>query len=128
MRNGPTQGHFASQSPAWWPRRVMTGSQLAAAPASTSFITSKHKGSTMNFESYTHLGRRIAVMLFIALSFFIPVAETAHAAGVVGNGTSISCTEAALTSALAGGGTITFNCGGPTTILVLSEKVITQNT
>src|SRR4051794_29880063 len=100
----------------------MTGAQSAPAPVSTSLITSKHKGNTMNYESYKLLGRRIAVMLFVALSFFIPVAETAHAAGVVGNGTSISCSEAALTSALAGGGTITFNCGGPATILVLSEK------
>jgi predicted outer membrane repeat protein len=47
---------------------------------------------------------------------------------VVGNGTPASCTEAALTAALAGGGAVTFNCGGPATILVLSEKAINQDT
>jgi hypothetical protein len=31
---------------------------------------------------------------------------------VVGTGTASSCTEAALDVALAGGGTVTFNCGG----------------
>ena len=49
-------------------------------------------------------------------------------AGVVGNGTPASCTEAALTVAVAGGGAISFNCGGPKTILITSEKSITQNT
>jgi hypothetical protein len=52
----------------------------------------------------------------------------APAGGVVGDGTPGSCTEAAFNSALAGGGTVTFNCGGPKTILVLSEKNITQAT
>jgi predicted outer membrane repeat protein len=52
----------------------------------------------------------------------------AHAAGVVGNGTPASCTEAAFTAALLGGGTVTFNCGGPATILLLSEKAISQDT
>ena len=36
--------------------------------------------------------------------------------------------KAALTAALTGGGTVTFNCGGPKTILVLTVKNITQNT
>jgi predicted outer membrane repeat protein len=35
---------------------------------------------------------------------------------VVGTGTAASCTGAALDAALAGGGFITFNCGGPATI------------
>jgi predicted outer membrane repeat protein len=52
----------------------------------------------------------------------------APAGGVVGDGTPGSCTEAALSAALAGGGTVTFDCGGPKTILVLSEKNITQAT
>ncbi len=37
---------------------------------------------------------------------------------VVGTGTGDSCTQAALATALAAGGTIAFNCGGPTTIAV----------
>lgn len=56
------------------------------------------------------------------------LARPAYAAGVVGDGTPASCTEAALTTALAGGGSVSFNCGGPITILVLSEKTISQNT
>jgi hypothetical protein len=72
--------------------------------------------------------RLFRIALLVALALGLPVAEQAHAAGVVGDGTPGSCTEAALTAALAGGGTVTFNCGGPKTILVLSEKTITQNT
>ncbi len=49
-------------------------------------------------------------------------------AGVVGNGTAGSCTEAAFDSQLAGGGTITFNCGGssvaPVTITFTTPKAI----
>jgi hypothetical protein len=56
----------------------------------------------------------------------LSIASPVHAGGVVGDGTPASCTEAALTTALTGGGTVTFNCGGPTTILVLSEKNITR--
>jgi predicted outer membrane repeat protein len=52
----------------------------------------------------------------------------AQAAGVVGNGTPASCTEAALVAALSGGGDITFNCGGAATIPITSSKDISQNT
>lgn len=65
------------------------------------------------------------VILFAAGLF---LAAPAQAAGLVGNGTPASCTEAALTTALAGGGTVSFNCGASATILVLSEKIINQNT
>jgi len=51
------------------------------------------------------------------------------AAGVVGNDTAASCTEAALNAALAGGGLVTFRCGPePVTIPITSTKVIAQNT
>src|SRR5262245_45596007 len=70
----------------------------------------------------------IAAMLLVALSPLLADADTAHAAAVVGDGTPNSCTEAALTAALAGGGTVTFQCGGPKTILILSEKQIVQPT
>ena len=47
----------------------------------------------------------------------------------VGNGTSASCTESALRSAISGGGTITFSCGSsPATIRIGSELVISKNT
>jgi predicted outer membrane repeat protein len=56
------------------------------------------------------------------------LARAAPDAGVVGDGTPASCTEAALNAALAGGGNVTFNCGGPATITLTSLKTITQNT
>ena len=52
----------------------------------------------------------------------------AHAA-IVGNGTLGSCTEAALDSALSGGGIVTFDCGEPATTITLSgPKVLTAAT
>ncbi|HEY7061018.1 MAG TPA: choice-of-anchor Q domain-containing protein [Chloroflexota bacterium] len=55
-------------------------------------------------------------------------APPAHAAGVVGTGTAASCTEAALNTALAGGGNVTFNCGGAAAIITLtSPKTISAN-
>ncbi len=57
------------------------------------------------------------------------VPPRALAAGVVGDGTPGSCTEAALDAALAGGGSVTFNCGAsPITITVTSRKVIGSDT
>jgi hypothetical protein len=57
---------------------------------------------------------RIAVLCATVLLSSAP--STAQAAGVVGTGIAASCTDAALNAALAGGGLVTFNCGGPTTI------------
>jgi predicted outer membrane repeat protein len=65
------------------------------------------------------------VALFVAA---LSLAAPAHAAGVVGNGAPASCTEAALEAALAGGGVVSFNCGGPKSFTFSSEKVITQDT
>lgn len=49
----------------------------------------------------------------------------AVAAGVVGSGTPGSCTEAALNTALSGGGAVTFSCGGgAVTIPITSTKTI----
>jgi len=63
------------------------------------------------------LGRALAVLLALALMR----ATSVLAAGVVGDGTPESCTEAALDTTLAGGGTVTFNCGGTATITVTSR-------
>ena len=52
----------------------------------------------------------------------------AHAAGTVGNGTIGSCTEASFDTALGGGGTVNFNCGGPATITLTATKSITVAT
>jgi hypothetical protein len=46
----------------------------------------------------------------------------------VGNGTPASCTEAALDVALAGGGTVTFHCGGPVVIPITAAKTLTATT
>ena len=66
--------------------------------------------------------------LFSVLGVFFWMADL-QAAGIVGTGTSASCTQLALTTALAGGGTVTFNCGGTlATIPVTSQIPITQDT
>jgi predicted outer membrane repeat protein len=67
----------------------------------------------------------LAVLLLLLAAAVRPV----HAAGVVGDGSAASCTEAALATALAGGGTVTFNCGSsPVTITVTSEQSIDADT
>ncbi len=72
---------------------------------------------------------RVAV-LCVAV-FVIGAPSTAPAAGVVGTGTAASCTDAALDAALAGGGLVTFDCGGPATIDISTgtgTKTITADT
>lgn len=66
----------------------------------------------------------MALVLALGLTPVRPV----QAAGTVGSGTAVSCTEAALDAALAGGGTITFNCGGPATIILTTQKLILADT
>ncbi len=52
-----------------------------------------------------------------------PFAEdTSPTTVLVGSGTAASCTEAALTSAIAQGGVIRFNCGGAATIPITATK------
>src|SRR5579862_2329417 len=56
-------------------------------------------------------------------------ATRAVAAGVVGNGSATSCTEAALNAAVTNGGTVTFNCGpAPFTITLTAPLVISFDT
>jgi predicted outer membrane repeat protein len=70
----------------------------------------------------------LRVVLLVSL-LWAALPSRAFAAGVVGTGTPASCTEAALIAALAGGGTITFNCGvAPHTILSSAAKSITLDT
>jgi hypothetical protein len=71
----------------------------------------------------------IIALLTIPLNLFSLTPAPTRAAGVVGNGTPASCTEAALDTALTGGGLITFNCGpNPLTILLTSQKNLLANT
>jgi len=54
-------------------------------------------------------------------SILIAAISTSLTAGVVGSGTPTSCTQSALQSQLAAGGTVTFNCGaGQQTIAITS--------
>ncbi len=69
-----------------------------------------------------------ALMLVLVLGWCGAPPRTL-AAGVVGDGTPGSCTEAALDAALVGGGSVTFNCGAsPVTITVTAWKTIATKT
>jgi hypothetical protein len=50
--------------------------------------------------------------------------DTSATTTTVGSGTAASCTEAALAGALTKGGVIRFNCGGPATIRLTSQKTL----
>ncbi|OQW92367.1 MAG: hypothetical protein BWK79_14810 [Beggiatoa sp. IS2] len=62
------------------------------------------------------------------LTLFLLMSTLAQAAGIVGTGDSASCTEAALQTALTGGGEVSFNCGTATTVSVTSEKLLETDT
>lgn len=75
-------------------------------------------------------GLRRAARALLAITLLLALALTpARAAGVVGNGSPGSCTEAALEAALAGGGLVSFNCGpDPHTIVLTSVKTVSSAT
>lgn len=80
---------------------------------------------------FSHTVRRsiLAIILPLALILTLLPTTRTYAAGQVGNGTPASCNESALRDALAGGGSITFNCGSePVTITVSSALSIDTNT
>jgi hypothetical protein len=60
--------------------------------------------------------------IFAALTLLCGVG-TVHAGGVVGTGSSASCTPAALTQALTGGGTVTFDCGPTAHTIVVPQRL-----
>lgn len=69
-----------------------------------------------------------AVLLLMVLLLAFD-ATPAQAGGAVGSGTPGSCNEPAFDAVLAGGGTVTFNCGpNPVVINITSEKTIAVNT
>jgi predicted outer membrane repeat protein len=78
--------------------------------------------------SRSFLRQALRIAMASALLALLLGAMPASAAGVVGNGTPASCTEAALDAALAGGGLVTFNCGPNPVTIVVSEKTITRET
>jgi len=73
--------------------------------------------------------RYLGYALSISLLFTLIGPGKVYAAGVVGTGTPASCDEAALDTALAGGGTVTFDCGASdATITVTNTKMISADT
>ena len=83
------------------------------------------RGMTSTMQSKIFL-QVVAGLSLIALTFG---ASSAHAGGVVGSGTPVSCTEAAFDAARQGGGVVTFNCGpNPTTITLSAVKTIQADT
>ena len=64
----------------------------------------------------------IATAAVAVLGGALPI--DARAAGTVGTGSAASCTEASFDAALAGGGAVTFDCGGPATITFTATKAI----
>ncbi len=75
------------------------------------------------------LSGEVGILLVLLIILVVLLAtKTAEGAGTVGNGTPASCTEAALETALAGGGSVSFNCGGSHTITLASQKTINNDT
>ena len=63
--------------------------------------------------------------LYVVLALYLGLlASSARAAGVVGNGSPASCTDAALATALVGGGLVTFNCGPGNLVIPVNTNVI----
>ncbi len=71
------------------------------------------------------IGVLLVLLLILAM---LLAAKSAKGAGIVGSGTPGSCTEAALNTALSGGGSVSFNCGGSHTITLTSQKTINSST
>jgi hypothetical protein len=84
----------------------------------------------MNASNRDGVALRTVGSLFLSLFALVAFRpQESLAGGVVGTGSAASCTEAALDAALAGGGTVTFNCGpAPATITVTSTKTIVAYT
>jgi predicted outer membrane repeat protein len=63
--------------------------------------------------------------LYLVLALYVGLlASSARGAGVVGNGSPASCTDAALATALVGGGLVTFNCGAGSVVIPVNTNVI----
>ena len=78
----------------------------------------------MEFMRLRHIGAQFVAVPLVGLLWLMLAAAPAHAAGVVGNGTPGSCTDAAYAAAMAGGGLVTFNCGPSPVTISVTTKVI----
>lgn len=73
------------------------------------------------------LGTLVRILAFsaaLAVMLGFAATQNAQAAGVVGDGTPASCTDAAYANAMMGGGNVTFNCGPDPVVIPVSTKVI----
>ena len=69
--------------------------------------------------------KRRPTTLYLVLALYLGLlASSARAAGVVGNGSPASCTDAALAAALVGGGLVTFNCGPGNVVIPVNTNVL----
>ncbi len=66
--------------------------------------------------------RKYLLTLLLLSGWLLAGTSLALAAGVIGDGSPTSCTETALTTALAGGGAVTFNCGNDATITLTTDQ------
>lgn len=75
------------------------------------------------------LARRLVLFGLVCLAGAFLASPPVFAAGVVGNGTPASCTEAAFNPVFNSGGTVKFNCGAnPVTITLTTPHTVTSNT
>lgn len=72
--------------------------------------------------------RKYLLTLLFLSGWLLAGTSLALAAGVVGDGNPTSCTETALTTALTGGGVVTFNCGNDATITLTADQPIATTT
>ncbi len=79
------------------------------------YRTLELRPSAVNSRAHIVSVARGIVTLCVAV-FVASAPSTARAGGVVGTGSAASCTDAALNTALGGGGLVTFDCGGSATI------------
>ena len=77
-----------------------------------------------------HVAPVLIAVLAVLLTMCVTASQTQAApnGGVVGTGAPGSCTEAAFTTALTGGGTLTFDCGGPATITITAKAINASTT
>ncbi len=79
----------------------------------------------------THKCCRLPVLLpalLLAGLWLLGISGTLHAAGVVGDGTPGSCTDAEYAAAMAGGGLVTFDCGADPIAIIVNTQVVTGST
>lgn len=80
---------------------------------------------------HTHKCGRLPMLLpalLLAGLWLVWASGPLHAAGVVGDGTPGSCTDAAYAAAFTGGGLVTFDCGPNPHTIVVNTQVITGST